>query len=132
MTEESVDQAPSEAPDQSPDPGGPAGVITGDEVTPDKDDNLAWILKGLNRESRAAVRRRAGEEAGDDAGQWFYQLFFAECSLAIRADCLVAYVASVSKLASLPKLSELIGSTRRLPGFHQYQRQVRTGKITRL
>ncbi len=89
----------------------PVGVIGGDEVTPDKDDTLAWILKSLGRPSSAAVRRRAGKEAGDDAGQLFYQLFFAECSLAIRADCLTAYVASVSKLASLPKLSELIGST---------------------
>lgn len=90
----------------------PAGIITGEEVTPDKDDTLAWILKGLGRESNAAGRRRAGQEAGDDAGQWFYQLFFSECSLSVRADCLTAYVGSVSKLASLPKLAELIGSTR--------------------
>lgn len=89
-----------------------AGVIAGEEVTPDKDETLDWILKGLGRGCSFAVRCRAGAEAGADEGQWFYRLFFAECSIAVRADCLRAYVASVSKLASLPKLAELIGTTK--------------------
>ena len=84
------------------------GQIVGNLVTPDKDETLEWILKGLGRSAETCARLQAGQEAGTDAGQWFYELYFAECSLAIRADCLTAYMARVSKLASLPKLSELI------------------------
>lgn len=84
------------------------GQIVGALVTPDKDETLEWILKGLGRSADTCVRRQAGEEAGEDAGQWFYELYFTECSIAVRADCLSAYMARVSKLASVPKLAELV------------------------
>ena len=86
----------------------PVGVIRGTEVTPSEDEALAWIAKGYGREIDSAYCLKAGDEAGEDAGQWFYELAYSECSIAIRADCMRAYLATASKLASLPKLSKLL------------------------
>jgi len=88
------------------------GQIVGETITPERDPALKWVLEGLDRDvPTTCTRFRAGPEAGDDAGLWFYELYFTECSLAIRADCLSAYVARVSKLASLAKLSGLVADT---------------------
>ncbi len=83
----------------------------GELVTPEEDKRLHWIARGLDRELEHAVLRKAGDEAGADAGQWFYQLDFTECTLAIRADCMKAYLASVSKLASMSRVSDIVGQS---------------------
>ena len=89
--------------------------LVGDRLTPEKDETLAWILKGFGREVESAVRHRAGQEAGEDAGQTFYELEFAECRLAIRADCMKAYMSSASKLTSLTRLAEVVSEC----SFHE-------------
>jgi len=86
----------------------PAGILRGVEVKPEDDDDLAWIAKGYGRDLDAAYRLKAGDEAGIDAGQWFYELAYSECSIAIRADGMRAYLATASKLASLSKLAKLL------------------------
>lgn len=85
-----------------------AGLIRGTEVKPANDEALSWIAKGYNLAIDSAYRVKAGNEAGADAGHWFYQLAYNECSIAIRADGMRAYLATASKLASLPKLSKLL------------------------
>lgn len=108
-----------------------AGVIRGTEVTPGKDEALAAIAKGYALEIESAYRMKAGNEAGTDAGHWFYQLAYNECSIAIRADGMRAYLATASKLASLPKLSSLLqtcGFTAILPfSAEQVRSSVMTG-----
>lgn len=104
---ESNDQT-ADAPEAPEEQAQPVGVIRGIEVTPAEDDALAWIAKGYGRDIDSAYRLKSGDEAGEDAGQWFYELAYSECSIAIRADCMRAYLATASKLASLPKLSKLL------------------------
>ena len=110
VSDEGLDEDAVENTEQSP--GLPAEEqleeIVGTRVTPQKDETLAWILKGFGREVESAVRHRVGAEAGEDAGQAFYELEFAECRLAIRADCMKAYMSGASKLTSLTRLAEIV------------------------
>ncbi len=99
-------------------------------MTPARDEALARIAQGYALKVESAYRVKAGNEAGADAGHWFYQLAYSECSIAIRADGMRAYLATASKLASLPKLSRLLetcGFTAILPFTAE---QVRSSVMT--
>ncbi len=84
--------------------------IPGRAVDPHYDSALASIFEGLRRPAQKAVFRRPGDEAGDDAGQPFYELAFGDTRIAIRADALKAYVSSPTESEDLPGLKETIAS----------------------
>jgi len=80
----------------------------GNRIKPDEDKRLQWIFQGMDCDLKYAFLSKAGDEAGADAGNWFYHFQFSECTLAIRADCMKAYLISVSKLAAMSRVSELV------------------------
>ena len=84
--------------------------LPGRAVDPRKDVALARIFEGLRRPAQKAVFRRPGEEAGEDAGQPFYQLSLGDIRIAIRADALKAYVSSPITMEDLPGLNDSIAN----------------------
>ena len=94
--------------------------VPGRSVDPRRDAALEKILDGMRRPAQRATFRRPGDEAGEDAGQPFYELSFGNFLIAVRADAMKAHITHPIESANLSALSDLIESCR----FH------RPGRLT--
>lgn len=85
------------------------GLAVGVDLDAKGKAQVAHLEKGLGRAFDNAICQRAGHEAGLDVGQLFYMITTAKLSIAVRLDCMVAYVTKVSqKIAKLEEIKLIL------------------------
>ena len=67
---------------------GDNGDLTEEQIA----QRILWVSRGIGFQVQRSYRRRAGREAGLDAHRWFYVLPADMVTLAVREDCMKAYL----------------------------------------
>ncbi len=101
-----VDNGTNETPSQDPrvQDGQDLDDMTDEEVT----GRLSWISHSVGFQAHRTARHKVGREAGLDSHQWFYRVPFEAFTLAVREDCMVAYLNEIRFGASSRDVEELL------------------------
>jgi uncharacterized protein (DUF342 family) len=89
----------------------PSGSSSAAPVEPSEDiiaKRMTWLSRGLGVQVQRSSRRRAGAEAGLDANQWFYRVTSETVTLALREDCMKAYVIRVKPGANVSDVGDAL------------------------